>query len=248
VSVPTFGPRVNGWKRTVTVTLPPGGTVNGSPGGATRLNVAPLVTPENDRELTFSTLVPVFRICNGRSPEELRTVAPKASEEGVVPMIGAALATGGKAMQRINPIQRQWRCTLHLLANGNHPAPNRASPISYAMFWLALAHSAREAALPATGMDRREPRRGRVRPQRRRRRTGTSIRFSLPAAGAVGVRIYGAGGRLLRRLDDHLAAGPHQIRWDGKDDQGRAVLSGILFYEVTANGARLTGRMVRLGS
>ena len=79
-------------------------------------------------------------------------------------------------------------------------------------------------------------------------RAGTSIRFSLPAAGNVGVRIYGAGGRLLRRLDDHLAAGAHEIHWDGKDDEGRAVPSGMLFYEVTANGARLTGRMVRLGS
>jgi hypothetical protein len=79
-------------------------------------------------------------------------------------------------------------------------------------------------------------------------RAGASIRFSLPAAGDVGVRIYGAGGRLLRRLDDHLAAGAHEIRWDGKDDEGRAVPSGMLFYEVTANGARLTGRMVRLGS
>jgi hypothetical protein len=77
-------------------------------------------------------------------------------------------------------------------------------------------------------------------------RAGTSIRFVTPVAGDVGIRVFDARGRLVRKLVDHLAAGPHEVRWDGMDDQGRAVPSGVLFYEVVANGARLTGRMVRL--
>jgi hypothetical protein len=79
-------------------------------------------------------------------------------------------------------------------------------------------------------------------------RAGTAIRFVTPAAGDVSVRVLDAGGRLVRRLDGHMNAGPQEIRWDGKDDRGRAVPSGLWFYEITANGARLTGRMVRLGS
>jgi hypothetical protein len=79
-------------------------------------------------------------------------------------------------------------------------------------------------------------------------RAGTAIRFVTPVAGDVGIRVFDAGGRLVRRIDDHLNAGPHEIRWDGRDEEGRAVPSGMLFYEVTANGTRLTGRMVRLGS
>jgi hypothetical protein len=79
-------------------------------------------------------------------------------------------------------------------------------------------------------------------------RTGAAIRFVTPTAGNVSIRVFDAGGRLLRRLDDRVAAGPHEVRWDGKDEQGRAAPSGILFYEVVANGTRRTGRMVRLGS
>jgi hypothetical protein len=79
-------------------------------------------------------------------------------------------------------------------------------------------------------------------------RAGTSIRFVTPGAGPVAIRVFDAAGRLVRRLDDHLAAGPHEVRWDGRDEEGRAVPSGVLFYEVSANGTRLKGRMVRLGS
>ena len=77
--------------------------------------------------------------------------------------------------------------------------------------------------------------------------TGTAFRFSTRAAGPVGIRVFDAGGRLVRRLDRHLAAGPHEIAWDGHDDQGRPAPSGMLFYEVTADGTRRSGRMVRLG-
>jgi hypothetical protein len=76
---------------------------------------------------------------------------------------------------------------------------------------------------------------------------GTAIRFVLPAASDVAIRVCDARGRLVRRLTDHLSAGTQEIHWDGRDEQGRDVPSGVLFYELTANAARRTGRMVRLG-
>lgn len=78
-------------------------------------------------------------------------------------------------------------------------------------------------------------------------RVGTALRFSTRAAGNVGIRVFDAGGRLVRRLDEHMTAGPHEIQWDGRDQNGHSVPSGILFYEVTADGTKRTGRMVRLG-
>jgi hypothetical protein len=75
---------------------------------------------------------------------------------------------------------------------------------------------------------------------------GTSFRFTTRAAGPVGIRVLDAGGRLVRTFDERRAAGVHEIHWDGRDERGRAVSPGILFYEVSAEGTRKTGRMVRL--
>lgn len=78
-------------------------------------------------------------------------------------------------------------------------------------------------------------------------RVGTAFRISTTAPGPVGIRVVDASGRLVRRIDEHRIAGTHEIHWDGKDEQGRAVPAGILFYEVTAGADRKTGRLVRLG-
>ena len=59
--------------------------------------------------------------------------------------------------------------------------------------------------------------------------------------------MFDASGRLVRRLDEHMTAGLHEIHWNGRDERARAVQSGMLFYEVTADGTRRSGRMVRLG-
>lgn len=74
-----------------------------------------------------------------------------------------------------------------------------------------------------------------------------AFRFTTPAAGRVAIRVFDASGRLVRRLDARSGAGPQELQWDGRDEQGRSVPSGMLFYEVTANGARQSGRMLRLG-
>jgi hypothetical protein len=76
-------------------------------------------------------------------------------------------------------------------------------------------------------------------------RTTTAFRLSNPRAGEVGIRIFDAVGRLVRRLDRALPEGESVIQWDGRDDGGRSVPSGVLFYEVTIDGARQTRKLVR---
>ena len=78
-------------------------------------------------------------------------------------------------------------------------------------------------------------------------RASTSLRFSTRAAGDVGIAIYDASGRVMRRLDQRFPAGSHQVRWDGRDEAGRAVPNGILFYEVSAGGVRQSRKLVRIG-
>lgn len=77
-------------------------------------------------------------------------------------------------------------------------------------------------------------------------RTSTAFRISNPKEGEVGIRIFDASGRLVRRLDQRLSVGIHEIRWDGRDDRGRSAPSGVLFYEVTAGSVRQTKKLVRM--
>jgi hypothetical protein len=59
---------------------------------------------------------------------------------------------------------------------------------------------------------------------------GTQIEFTLARNGAVALRIYNVQGQLVRTLlDETTAAGHHLIRWDGRDDLGVQVASGVYF-------------------
>ncbi|MGD9899269.1 MAG: lamin tail domain-containing protein [Calditrichaceae bacterium] len=63
----------------------------------------------------------------------------------------------------------------------------------------------------------------------------TSIRFSLPDAASVTIRIYNILGQEVRVLtDNYYEAGLHSVRWDGKDKTGTAVSSGMYLYELRA--------------
>jgi hypothetical protein len=64
----------------------------------------------------------------------------------------------------------------------------------------------------------------------------TAIRFALPNAETVTLEIYNAVGQLIRTLveDETLAAGIHTRRWDGRDQSGRPVPSGLYMVRLTA--------------
>ncbi len=57
----------------------------------------------------------------------------------------------------------------------------------------------------------------------------TTIRFTLPAAGRATLTVFDASGRCARTLlnAEVLAAGEHARIWDGRDDAGLAVGSGV---------------------
>ena len=76
----------------------------------------------------------------------------------------------------------------------------------------------------------------------------TSIRFGLPAASQVDLKIYDAGGRLVKTLlaGETFAEGFHSVEWDGKNEGASQASSGIYFYVLEAGGERLNGKMVLL--
>jgi len=72
-----------------------------------------------------------------------------------------------------------------------------------------------------------------------------AIHYALPQDGAVTLSVRDCLGRQVRRL---LGAtqdrGPHTVIWDGRDDQGQAVLSGVYFCRLEAAGMAGATRVV----
>ncbi len=63
----------------------------------------------------------------------------------------------------------------------------------------------------------------------------TEIRFALPQASYVVVKIFNLVGAEIRTLvDETREAGYHRVRWNGKDKNGKAVASGIYLYQLRA--------------
>lgn len=73
----------------------------------------------------------------------------------------------------------------------------------------------------------------------------TTLRFEVAAAGAVRVEICDLRGRVVRALVDRvLAAGPAQVAWDGRDDRGAALPSGVYLARVSAGGVNGATKLV----
>jgi hypothetical protein len=63
----------------------------------------------------------------------------------------------------------------------------------------------------------------------------TEIRFALPEAGHAVLKIFNLMGEEIRTLaDEQREAGYHHIRWDGKDNNGNPVASGVYLYQLRA--------------
>jgi hypothetical protein len=76
----------------------------------------------------------------------------------------------------------------------------------------------------------------------------TTIQYDVAADGAdVNITIYDVSGRLVRALvDEHRAAGTWSVQWNGDDDRGGRVASGVYFYQMRAGSFVETKKMVLL--
>jgi len=72
----------------------------------------------------------------------------------------------------------------------------------------------------------------------------TTIRFDLVDADFVRVAIYNTQGQLIRTLlERDMAAGRHEIVWNGLDKTGREMSSGVYLYRLESNQGIDTKRM-----
>ena len=75
----------------------------------------------------------------------------------------------------------------------------------------------------------------------------THIDFNLAGACQVKLEVYNILGNKVKTLvNGKLGAGHKSITWDGKDEQGKELASGIYFYRLKADEFTLTNRMLLL--
>jgi hypothetical protein len=75
----------------------------------------------------------------------------------------------------------------------------------------------------------------------------TFIQFEIPCANHVCLRIYNVYGQFIRELsNNHMFAGSYNISWNGRDDEGKEVASGLYFYRLSSGNISQTRRMLLL--
>jgi len=75
----------------------------------------------------------------------------------------------------------------------------------------------------------------------------TRIEYTLKKAGHVSLHIYNILGEKVKTLlDQDQSAGFYQINWDGKNDKGKSVSSGLYLYKLEVNGFSQAKRMLLL--
>jgi choice-of-anchor B domain-containing protein len=75
----------------------------------------------------------------------------------------------------------------------------------------------------------------------------TTISYDLNDAAYVTLTVFDGLGRPVRTLvNGAQTAGPQSVRWDGRDDAGQPVTSGVYFYRLRAGGESSSRRMVFL--
>jgi hypothetical protein len=72
----------------------------------------------------------------------------------------------------------------------------------------------------------------------------TEIQLRLRVASSIDVEVYDVAGRRVRAQSFARGEGLQWLPFDGRDEAGRLLPSGVYFYRVSANGQTVTSKMV----
>jgi len=72
----------------------------------------------------------------------------------------------------------------------------------------------------------------------------TTISLSMPISGEWSITVYNINGQVVREYSGYDEAGTVQVTWDGTDNSGRKVASGIYLYRAVAGQYSETRKMV----
>jgi hypothetical protein len=73
----------------------------------------------------------------------------------------------------------------------------------------------------------------------------TKISYALPKESRVTLTIYNVAGQKVKTLVNRMqSAGMYSADWNGKDDQGRNVASGVYFYRLDSENFKAIRKMI----
>jgi hypothetical protein len=76
-------------------------------------------------------------------------------------------------------------------------------------------------------------------------KAGTDIRFEIARSSNVSIKVYNAMGQLVRTLENkRLEPGKYSTHWDGTNQSGQRVSSGVYFYKMEAGQFGATKKML----
>ncbi|MBD3169061.1 MAG: T9SS type A sorting domain-containing protein [candidate division Zixibacteria bacterium] len=72
----------------------------------------------------------------------------------------------------------------------------------------------------------------------------TTIDYTLPSASKVNIEVFNLVGQKVKTLvDANVQSGVHSVTWDGTNDNGSKVSSGVYFYRLSADDETIVKRM-----
>ncbi|MDW7680060.1 MAG: PQQ-binding-like beta-propeller repeat protein [bacterium] len=75
----------------------------------------------------------------------------------------------------------------------------------------------------------------------------TTIKYQLPKESYVVLKIFNQAGQLVRELlNKNQSPGIYEIQWNGKNDNGQSVVSGVYLYNLKTDNFEQTRKMVLL--
>lgn len=73
----------------------------------------------------------------------------------------------------------------------------------------------------------------------------TTIQYEIPRAGKVEVQIFDINGRLVRTIENqNKSAGAYHVEWNGQNESGGKVASGLYLYSVKFENSIFSKKMI----
>lgn len=73
----------------------------------------------------------------------------------------------------------------------------------------------------------------------------TTIRYEIPKTGQVQLTVFNMLGQVVRALvNEEKRAGTYSVEWDGRNDAGNVVGSGVYLYRLQAGSSARTMKMI----
>jgi hypothetical protein len=176
----------------------------------------------------------------------IRPLGPATQEMKYVP--GAAGSNGAVVAQYTVNGASQTVCVIlsgfgfqYISNNDHNNLPARAHHMYDILVWLGNNPPTPVAATPTYRNTLSQNYPNPFNPQ-------TSIEFTVKELAPVNVKIYNVRGQLVKTLaNDRFAPGTtHTLHWDGRNDAGQQVSSGVYFYKLVTNNFTQTKKMVLL--